>query len=530
MPESKTASPSLEVELKLTFSQQQAARLRDCPALQRWQRDPLRREISRNSYYDSPARELAAERIALRVREQGGRCLQHVKARAVDSSGLQARPEWEWPLDDPRPRPELAAAEIDNSAVAAPLAAVAGRLTPIFGTHFERASALLEDGANAVELCIDSGHISAAGKQQALFELELELQRGSPAFLYRVALALLDHLPLRIATDNKAQRGLALYATAIGETPPAPQPRRRRRIELRRDWSAERALQMILRDNLGMLLGNRDCALRGDNPEGIHQSRVALRRLRSALSLFRDCLPDDATTGWLRDELKWLAGALAAARDWDVFLGETLPATRAALGDAAGGDDELAAIRSAAQARRSAAYREAAAALESPRATRLLLRLGQWLEGREWRRGSDKRTRARQRTALRKLAGRLLQRRWKKLRRRANRFATLSIAERHALRIDAKKMRYACDFFSSLYPRKQVRRIRRPLARMQSALGQLNDIAVTEQRITELQLKSERQWLAAGRLLGWRARSAAEEIESVAQIWRQLDEQRRFWR
>jgi len=523
MSKSTPTTPKLEVELKLGFTQQQAARLRDCPALLRWQRGPLRCEIIRNTYYDSAQRELAADYIALRVREQGGRYLQHVKTRAVDCSGLQARPEWEWPLDGPQPRPELAA----GSVVAAPLAAVADHLIPIFSTHFERASALLEDGTNAAELCIDTGHVGADGRQQALFELELELQRGSPAFLYQVALVLLDYLPLRIATDTKAQRGLALYAETCGEAPAAPQPRRRRRIELEHDWSAERALQAILRDNLEMLLGNRDCALHGEGPDGIHQARVALRRLRSALSLFRDCLLDDATSAWLRSELKWLAGALAPARDWDVFLGDSLPAAHAAFDE---GDEQLAAIRRAAEARRTAGYRKTAAVLDSTRTTRLLLRLGQWLEGREWRRDCDKQTRARQRAPLHELASHLLQQCWKKLQRHAHRFATLDAAGRHTLRIRTKKMRYACDFFSSLYPDKRSQRMRDPLTRLQDALGQLNDIAVTEQRIAELGLRGEQQWLAAGRLLGWQACVAAESLKAAAGICRELDEQPRFWR
>src|SRR5690606_24114464 len=106
-----------------------------------------------------------------------------------------------------------------------------------------------------------------------------------------------------------------------------------------------------------------EALIRRQNPEALHQARVALRRLRSAFSIFAPLLDDDAFTR-LRDEIRWLAGALGEARDLDVLLG----------------DRELdAQAREELEAACDAAYAGALEATSSARARTLMLDLSEWL-------------------------------------------------------------------------------------------------------------------------------------------------------
>src|SRR5258705_6997038 len=139
--------------------------------------------------------------------------------------------------------------------------------------------------------------------------------------------------------------------------------------------SAEEALQRIGRACLDQILRN-EAAIFAGRSDGVHQMRVAVRRLRAVLAAFRKRLPPDQRR-WASDELRWLADALGEARNLDVFEGAVIRPAREAMPDVAA----LRALTAAARRRRQAAYAAAHQAIRSARYTALLLGLMRWLDG-----------------------------------------------------------------------------------------------------------------------------------------------------
>src|SRR5262245_20680366 len=139
-----------------------------------------------------------------------------------------------------------------------------------------------------IELTVDKGKIEAGRQSTPLCELELGLKRGESAELFKLARVLAEEVPVQLAVKSQAERGYALVA---GEEPQAVTAAP---VALTPDWSRQAACKAIARACLRQLVANTPATLRGD-PEGVHQMRVALRRLRAAISLFADMLLDPQT-------------------------------------------------------------------------------------------------------------------------------------------------------------------------------------------------------------------------------------------
>jgi CHAD domain-containing protein len=255
-----------------------------------------------------------------------------------------------------------------------------------------------------------------------------------------------------------------------------------------------------------------------------------VRRLRSALALFDGVIPD-AQSADFEIELRWLADALGEARDLDVFLDETL----APLVAASPGDPALKRLREVARERRDERQSALRTALDSPRLPRLLLRLGRWTVARDWRAQDLSADSARLFAPARALAGELLARRRRKLRRLGARLEELSPAEKHRLRIQVKKLRYAAEFFAGLYPQPRTRRAIRRLARLQDVLGHLNDRATADTLLDRVLTRLGREarpehHRAAGLVSGWTARGAEAQLGRLERRWASVEKSRPFWR
>jgi len=276
--------------------------------------------------------------------------------------------------------------------------------------------------------------------------------------------------------------------------------------------------------------------LAGTDPEGVHQARVALRRLRSALSLFRRLLPA-ADHQWLAGEVKWLAGALGPARDWDVFLAELLAPVKAAFAFHPEIYADLAALEAAAGGQRRDAYDAVRAALLSPRHTTLHLRLGLWLELRGWRNQPVTPTSAVLFRPLRETAEKLLNRRHRRVHKTGSAFAKLSYVERHQLRIYLKKLRYAVDFFRSLHDDKLAGRYVGQLGAFQDILGHLNDVATAARLVPQLSVEpaghpgatADALARAVGVVIGWHGRGLAAQEQRLVAEWHDFRAAKGFW-
>src|SRR5262249_44419213 len=162
---------------------------------------------------------------------------------------------------------------------------VRGQLQPVFITDFSRSSRTLDLGGDTtVEASIDSGGIRGGGRIVAVNELELELKSGEPSRLYDLALGLLKDVPLAVENRSKADRGFAL---ARGES---LAPVKSRPPTLATEMSVDDAFTAVIWASLAHLQANERGMLAGEDPEYLHQMRVALRRLRSAFSVFAPVL------------------------------------------------------------------------------------------------------------------------------------------------------------------------------------------------------------------------------------------------
>ncbi|MNL43820.1 CHAD domain protein [compost metagenome] len=160
--------------------------------------------------------------------------------------------------------------------------------------------------------------------------------------------------------------------------------------------------------------------------------------------------------------------------------------------------------------------------MNSDRYTRLILTLSHWLGSADWRHGLDEAQRAALTGPARDFALATLRKRQRRLLKRGRGMAKLDEQRRHRARIAAKKLRYATEFFESLFAANKVRRYRRQLSRLQDDLGWRNDMAVAEGLL--LRLATERQQLAigCGYARGYIARAVSIDRQPLRCLWKQF--------
>ena len=512
----------MEIELKLLIAPADVSSLRRFAPPPGWTRTAPKSRNLLSIYFDTDDFALRQRGIALRVRRDGRRWIQTVKGGGSVKAGLHSRVEIEAQVAHAHPD----FTKINDPALSELFASpeLRERLKPVFTTSFRRTIWLLESSlGDKVEMALDQGEILAGSSAAAISEVELELKAGNPAALYEAALTFVERVPLQLENASKAERGYALCAP-----PPPPKPVKAAALNLNGDVSVEQAFETIAWSCIGHLQCNHNGLLVGEDVEYVHQMRVAMRRLRSAFGLFAKIVPairDAELTG----EIRWLAGELGAARDWDVFVVDTFPPILAHTLD----DRGLRVLYEQARATAAANREHARRAAGSMRYQKLLLRLGAWLSRAAWRLESSKdHLKMLDRPMLDVSAG-LLDKRHKQLLKRGANLAGLSTLERHELRIAGKKLRYAAEFLAHLYPGTQTQSYLKAQAGLQDILGVLNDHVVTRRLLGELEEKARSdalQAMAIGEIMGWNACQASLHLAVLDQVWDGFKNQKRFWK
>lgn len=449
-----------EVELKLVLRREDARLLQASRLLA----GNAKGERQRSIYFDTPDHKLAKAGLTLRIRRAGGRRTQTVKAQNARSAGLFVRPEWERAVPDDRPVID------DTTPIQALLDKSVADIAPLFEIHVERRAWSIREDAAIIDVAIDRGMAVTAERQSPFCEMELELKGGDATALFAFARKLDATIPVRLGILTKAERGYALVEAAVTVFKAEP-------VVLERDMTTADAFQHVVRNCLRQFRQNEDLLLAGGSPEAIHQARVALRRLRSAFSIFAAIVDDDVGRR-LRDEVRWLATELGDARNLDVLSERALPAT----------------LRDQLEAARRAAYGRVDAVLASPRTRTLILDLAQWIESGAWLAATD--TREVRRQPAREFAEAAIDRFRRKVKKDGRHVAEVDDQARHKVRRDAKKLRYAADFFASLFEGKHARRRYTRfvvmLEALQDQLGALNDLATAPHLLSRLGLMDER--------------------------------------
>lgn len=446
-----------------------------------------------STYFDTNKHKLRRHGVTLRVRKVEGRYVQTVKA---GGTGGVTRGEWEHEVSSAKPDLKKTSNTPLRRLATAKLPR---KLKPVFQTDIHRTAQAKRVRNSEIELAVDRGRISAGRRSRPVAELELELKSGRVADLFRLARKLERSTGAELDLRSKSERGFQLVAGSGGGAQYA-EP-----IALKPDLSPRLAFRVIAHSTLRQVTANAD-PVRDMDAEGVHQMRVGLRRLRAAISLFADILPQ-ASTARIKAELKWLTGELAPAREIDVFLKESIqPITKRDVPRRG-----ARAIRAKFSAERQAAFRRARDAVASARYRRLLIDAIEWIEAGRPHAGDDRSVSA--------YTAEMLDRRISKARKQGKRLDDLDPMQRHKLRIKIKKIRYAVDFFKSLYSdrdQKELAGLADRLKQIQSALGSLNDFMAHRELATEAALAAppanrRAQAFASGVIVG-HEREAAREL------------------
>jgi len=535
--------PPLEIELKLALPAEQVAAFLRLMARRRCK--PVKQTLH-TLYFDTADFDLGRQGIALRVRRAGRRWLQTLKTEGQRAGGLSTREEYETPtrlgtLDWTR-FPEAAQARIADD--------LRTNLGIRFETHFNRTAwQIVGQGGARIEVALDVGRLNAGDRSQPICEIELELLSGHIDALFALAQTWAQQLDLVPFDISKAERGVRL---ANGE---APGPVKSMLLLLDRSMTVEEGFAatcqaclaqfqanlpgILFAGSEGSGLESREASsgtspgsaspadgttghstklasgqvanypqpspVEGeganvmptpikDNIEYVHQARVALRRLRAALRVYRKAcvlpLP-------LLDGLRTLADSLGAARDWDVLCGETLPAIAPHYDDPSDWQDWMARL----EAHRARIRENMRQTLAAAHPGAWLLSFQQWLLQHGWRAAAPEK-RLLQMAPQLDAARRILKKGHRGIVGRAREFERLSPPERHALRIAMKRQRYAAEFFQGLFKARPQNSYLCLARDIQDSLGRANDAHVALTLLDELDFDSSR---AGGFARGWLA-------------------------
>ncbi|MDD5391293.1 MAG: CHAD domain-containing protein [Gallionellaceae bacterium] len=500
----------MEIELKLALEPAFVAHLKRHPLLAGIKSE---RRALHSIYFDTPEFALTDRKIALRLRRIGYHWVQTLKAAAPSVGALSSRPEWEAQVMGNTPDLAILAPE----ALALLAGIDLGRLAPVFITDVKRTTWQVVAGETTMEIALDQGEVRAASvanevanaaanpATSPISEIELELKAGPPEGLFVAALSLLERVPLRLDSRSKAAIGYRL----AGAVKMAPAKARWPKLDPAQ--AAGLAWTRLVEAALAQLVDNLPGFF--EQPEDIeylHQVRVALRRLMSLARLLAQFTQPEPI--WLAPLREHMA-LLNPARDWDVFLQETLP--RLDL-------PHDAAFQTGATALATAARQAAQSALASPAFTRVVLQLGQALLTPP---ATGKHASA--------WAAKALEQRWKDVRRRGVALsesdkAVDEVAARHRLRIAVKKLRYASDALANLYG-KRGKATLAGLENVQESLGALNDLAVAERLMQALSQAHPESAFSAGRVVG-KLGTEAKQHAGSRRLARELADIKPFWR
>jgi inorganic triphosphatase YgiF len=504
------ATGSVEVELKFTLDPVRANKLLKSTTVKRAARGKASRRKLVSTYFDTRQHTLRKAGAALRIRRGGKRLEQTLKLPADGPVGMQNQEEWNATIEGDQPDLHLYPRGVRRKLQRSrhPL-----RLWPIFTTDIERSTRVLQRRGTRVELALDRGCIvghAATPREEPVCEVELELLKGNPLVMLDIAMELAESQHLQPLFQSKAMRGYVLAR-------PALRPARFKALDVPLDvgMSVGEAFEAIAGEALRHLQANKQLVLDG-LPGGIHQSRVAMRRMRAALRAFKSILPYDKRKAF-NGELRWFQARLAPARDWHVFLTETLPRVARKADPAL-----IERLRRLALRERRRATAEAQTLLQGRRFVRLLLQFQRWLLALEGDHGELFER------PLKPFALTVLDKTRRDFLHDTRPLSRMSEEDRHTLRKNGKKARYATEFFSGLWEGEHTKRYLKLMESLQDQLGVANDAVVARMVLASL---SPRSLDHAGLLLvqDWSREREVQAVRKGQPLWRKMQRSPPFW-
>ena len=484
------------MELTLALPPADAARIQRLPTIKAARTGRSRGQAMRIVWHDSLDRTLASRGLAL---------AEHRGLWRLERHAPMAADPWP-PATDHRLLREASGLDAlaDALTEAGDDFALPEATTPVAAFDGRRTVFPLTVNGETITMTILDGVLRAVAAERPVTRLILE---GPGPELRTLVLMLAETVALAVPTQSLAAEALRLADGA------SPIPRRSGAPSLPREGlSVQAAFGHIIGHLTDVMLHLAPLATdAATGPEPVHQMRVTVRRARSAFSLFP---PVIGSTG-VAEGLKQLGHILGPARDWDVFMTETAPPVEAVLPDQA----SLHGLLRAGQRRRQAARTELSAYLNSPEFRVLSLELACLAAAEPVEEAPGV-------VSLPEFAMGVLRSRWKKLSNAGKGLDDLDNPALHQVRLKAKRLRYAAEFFAPLFPEKPTRRFIRRLSVLQETLGLFNDTAVAEALLRELAVKPG---YAAGLLLGFTAARGVRARPKIAAAWARFRRGDPFW-
>lgn len=503
-------------------------------------------------YFDTPERELARARIAIRLRQEGPDWVQTLKMPGANAiSRLE--------LNHARPGPVLDLSIYAGTEFEPVLAALQGELDLRYETDVTRLLRNVRVKQGVIELAYDIGMLRAGALDLPISELEFELLSGQPAAIFTVARGWQQRHGLILDARSKSERGDALVRLAsVLQTLNDPQdpaaqasraqaiadfwaPRTALPVALSTSMPRQQALAAISEECLDQVLRNAAVLAEVDTtgictagqPEHLHQLRVGIRRLRSAWALFK---------GWaqlprpdVQRDLRRHFAVLGDNRDQDVLQDSIVPALQQA------GMPPIPPTPASSGA-------DARSLATAPEFQACLLDILEWslnvlpLDAPTTAADSaptaasatdlpDLPTiiplhQAQSAPALRKQLLRRLKRWHGKTINQGRQFSHLEIAAKHELRKACKRLRYSLSFAEALLPSRSLRRYLKQLARVQNLLGEFNDLAVAQNYYQDRAASYPHAWFA----LGWLSARQGQLALEAQQAFNRLATIKPFWK
>ncbi len=455
----------------------------------------VRTSVLRTVWHDTATAELAAAGLSL-SEQSDPRTQWRLERLRPNGAG-------DWPPATPAP---LLGEAVDLAGLRRP---VPGPLVPVAAFSGRQRVAAL---AGPATLTILDGTLRGVASDRPACRLLLS---GAPADMAALAGELAPLFALAVP-----RAGLAAEAMSVASGLP-PVARRTGTPRVPPGASVDEALGIVVSHLADVILHWAQLAPAGETPEPVHQMRVAVRRMRSAMSVFRRAA--GPVLDGLGTQLRSLAGTLGAARDWDVFLQDT----GAAVGHAFAGDRRVEGLLAAAERKRRDAYAALRTALASQEFRRLSMSLALLPSLRPW--AADPGGAAVLGEPARGYATRTLERRLKHVTSPGDSLATLPADALHDVRKQAKRLRYTAEFFAPLFAEKSTRRFLARLERLQEALGAMNDAAVARGLMAQIAGGADRAF-AAGVVQGFVAAASVRASADLEHVWAKFRRTDPFWR
>ena len=515
-----------EIELKLRIAPKDIAMVRNHPNFVDILHNPINETLV-SVYFDSDELFLRDRGLTLRVRHIGKKRVQTIKAAPRGSDGFE-RSEWEQGIEGDQP--DLT--NVMNTALGPILTDdVRNALKPVFETRIERTTYHLHKHDTEIVMAIDEGLIIANDLSCPVSEIELELKRGDRSELFKIARAISAIVAAQIEVKSKSERGYDLIEKTPVAAETACNP------VLIADMTTGCAFTLIGRACLRQLVANEP-ATKNRNSEALHQMRVALRRLRAAISLFSEVVSDDNVNA-IKTELRWLGQETGPARDLDMLLIEVLNPLQKQHANAPG----LVGVSRTFARKRLKSYRRAQDAIQSARFRALVLDVAEWVEAGPWSMSENPQLRARRDMPIESHAAEQLSQRRKRIRRRGAKIVNLSPEQLHSLRIQVKKDRYAAEFFSSVYQNKKAanrcEKVLSSLMQLQNSLGGFNDIMIRVKLCSDIVASPGRgvggeqnrhRAFAAGLIIGDQHAKLQQFLDRARKAYSRFDSAKVFWK